>query len=168
MRSRLFLSLIGISILLFAFKSSNTTNELTWHSWEEAYALAVKENKILIIEVVTAVCPYCIKMENETYKDSKIIQLVNDNFIACKVNPKLEKETYKLGEQVVNGTQLINALTLNSQNAELGKLVFPTTIFYFPIEKHSFVEPGYQPADVFIYMLYNCVKYKEKLAKKKK
>jgi|GEM_PF-2200032 len=168
MKSRLFLLTILTSTLLLGFKSSDSTNTITWYNWDEAYSKAVAENKIILLEVVTAVCPYCVKMDNETYKDPKIIQLINQNFVPCKLNPKIEKDNYKLGDQTVNGTQLVNALSQNSQNAELSKLVFPTTIFYFPVEKQSFVEPGYQPADVYIYMLYNCVKYKEKLAKKKK
>jgi len=167
LRKKYLLFLISV-IGLLSFKSTENINTITWLSWETAYQKALEEDKILLLEVVTTVCPYCIKMENETYVDPKIVQLVNQNFIPCKINPKSDKEIYQFNNQSLNGTQLVNALSQNSQNSELGKIVFPTTIFYLPNIKQSFVEPGYQPPDVFVYMLYNCIKYKDKINKKKK
>lgn len=162
----LFLLIIPLNFMSFVFPASQ--NSITWLSWEEAYEKAVAENKMILIEIITNVCPYCVKMENETFSSPKIIEMINSNFYACKINPKNENITYTFENNKLTPTELINTLSLNSQSQDLSKLVYPTTIFYLPIEKKSFIEPGYQPPDVYIYMLYNCIKYKERLEKKKK
>ncbi|HPD65129.1 MAG TPA: DUF255 domain-containing protein [Bacteroidia bacterium] len=161
-----FLLLLPLNFLSFVWQSPQ--ENITWIKWEDAYEKAIAENKMVLLEVVTTVCPYCVKMDKETYTSPKIIDMVNKNFYACKVNPKDETIKYKYKDQTLTASELINMLTLNSQNEEINKFVYPTTIFYLPNEEKTFVEPGFQPPDVYVYMLYNCIKYKERLDKKKK
>ncbi len=62
-------------------------NPVDWHPWnEETLAKAKKEDKLLIISVGYAACHWCHVMEHESFEDSIVAQIMNDNFICIKVD----------------------------------------------------------------------------------
>lgn len=159
---------LGLLILTLLFNTFlfSQTNGVTWLDWDEAYVKAEKEGKILLVDLITFKCPYCVKMDNETYVDPNIVKILTKDFICTKVNPKKEGIVYKLGDKTYNGMELIRYLTTNSMYSQDPEVKFPTTVFIMPFNKQIFVEPGFQEPQVFKYMLFNCVKAKERLEKR--
>ncbi len=54
--------------------------EIGWISLDAAKAVAKKENKILMVEVSSRSCKYCIDMANTTFKNDAIVEKINKNF----------------------------------------------------------------------------------------
>lgn len=64
--------------------------------WEKSYTEALKSSKATqkpIMVVFTADwCVFCKKLENQTFTDSRVIKMVNENFIAVKIDKDKEKK----------------------------------------------------------------------------
>lgn len=62
-------------------------NPVNWYPWgEEALAKAKAEDKLLIISVGYAACHWCHVMEKESFEDTTVARIMNENFIAVKVD----------------------------------------------------------------------------------
>jgi uncharacterized protein YyaL (SSP411 family) len=62
-------------------------NPVNWYPWEEkALSRARKENKMIIISIGYAACHWCHVMEHESYEDTAVARLMNEHFIAIKVD----------------------------------------------------------------------------------
>lgn len=62
-------------------------NPVDWHPWGEAALQKAKdENKMLIISVGYSACHWCHVMEHESFEDTTVSKLMNDHFVAIKVD----------------------------------------------------------------------------------
>ena len=62
-------------------------NPVQWHPWsDDVLEKAQKEDKLLIISIGYAACHWCHVMEHESFEDSLVAQVMNDNFICIKVD----------------------------------------------------------------------------------
>jgi len=62
-------------------------NPVEWHAWnEETLAKAKKEDKLLLISVGYAACHWCHVMEHESFEDTTVAKIMNDNFICIKID----------------------------------------------------------------------------------
>ena len=62
-------------------------NPVNWYPWgDEALAKAKAENKMLIISVGYAACHWCHVMEHESFEDTTVSKIMNDNFVCIKVD----------------------------------------------------------------------------------
>lgn len=121
--------------------------ELKWYDWNEGYAKAMKEKKIVLVDVYTDWCGWCKKMDRDTYSNPEVIKKINKDFIPIKFNPEIQGVAYKVGDQTYNPQQLYNML---SQGESTG---YPTTYYIFTQKMGRIIDPGYKkPAD-FINML---------------
>jgi uncharacterized protein YyaL (SSP411 family) len=60
---------------------------IQWHEWgEEAFATAKRENKPILLDIGAVWCHWCHVMDRESYDDPEIAQLVNERFVAVKVD----------------------------------------------------------------------------------
>jgi uncharacterized protein YyaL (SSP411 family) len=58
-----------------------------WNEWgEEAFAMAQRENKPILLDIGAVWCHWCHVMDRESYDDPEIAQIVNERFIAVKVD----------------------------------------------------------------------------------
>jgi uncharacterized protein YyaL (SSP411 family) len=58
-----------------------------WRPWgEEAFALAQSENKPILLDIGAVWCHWCHVMDRESYEDAEIAELINQHFIAIKVD----------------------------------------------------------------------------------
>ncbi|MDF1696318.1 MAG: thioredoxin domain-containing protein [Saprospiraceae bacterium] len=107
-------------------------NPVDWHPWNEAtLEKAKKEDKLLIISIGYAACHWCHVMEHESFEDSLVAQIMNDNFICIKVDreerPDVD-DVYMTACQLASGRACgwpLNAFALPN-----GKPVWAGT--YFP------------------------------------
>ncbi|BCD59827.1 MULTISPECIES: DUF255 domain-containing protein [unclassified Nitratiruptor] len=71
------------------FSSFVLASSIKWqHNFQEAYDLALQEKKPLFvfIERVDPPCRWCNKMKTTTLQDPKIIQFINQHFIAVRLD----------------------------------------------------------------------------------
>jgi uncharacterized protein YyaL (SSP411 family) len=62
-------------------------NPVAWHPWgEAAFALARRENKPVFISIGYFTCHWCHVMARESFSDPAIASLLNEHFIAIKVD----------------------------------------------------------------------------------
>ena len=62
-------------------------NPVDWYPWsEEAFEKARKENKPVFLSIGYATCHWCHVMEHESFEDKEVAALLNDVFVAVKVD----------------------------------------------------------------------------------
>ena len=62
-------------------------NPVNWYPWgDEAFAKAKKENKLVLISIGYSACHWCHVMEHESFEDSSVAKIMNENFICIKVD----------------------------------------------------------------------------------
>src|SRR5690242_15878682 len=60
---------------------------IQWHEWgEEAFAMARAENKSLLLDVGAVWCRWCHVMDRESYENADSARIVNEHFVAIKVD----------------------------------------------------------------------------------
>jgi len=60
---------------------------ILWHEWgEEAFAAAKRENKPILLDIGAVWCHWCHVMDRESYDDPEVAKIVNENYIAVKVD----------------------------------------------------------------------------------
>ena len=70
-----------------AYLRSAMHQPIQWHEWgEEAFAAAQRENKPMLLDIGAVWCHWCHVMDRESYDDPEVAQIVNDNFVAVKVD----------------------------------------------------------------------------------
>jgi len=70
-----------------AYLRSAMHQPIRWHEWgEEAFAAAQRENKPMLLDIGAVWCHWCHVMDRESYDDPEVAQIVNENFIAVKVD----------------------------------------------------------------------------------
>jgi uncharacterized protein len=80
---------------------------IQWHEWgEEAFAAAQRENKPMLLDIGAVWCHWCHVMDRESYDDPEIAAIVNEHFIAVKVDrderPDIDSR-YQVAVQAVSG-----------------------------------------------------------------
>lgn len=127
-------------ISLYVFLAlSISANELNWQKFEEALKTAHQEDKIILVSFYTDWCGWCKKMDNETYTDAEIKNMLNKDFVAVRINPE------KPGSiNLPHGT-----ISFNQLASELGVRSFPSTAFLTSELVLIDVVPGfYEPSNM--------------------
>jgi uncharacterized protein YyaL (SSP411 family) len=58
-----------------------------WHAWgEEAFVRAKAEDKPILLDIGAVWCHWCHVMDRESYEDTEIARLINEHFVAVKVD----------------------------------------------------------------------------------
>ena len=70
-----------------AYLRSAMHQPVRWHEWsEEAFAKAAIEDKPILLDIGAVWCHWCHVMDRESYEDPALAEVVNENFIAIKVD----------------------------------------------------------------------------------
>ena len=121
-------------------------NPVDWHAWnDETLELAKKENKLLLISVGYAACHWCHVMEHESFEDSAVAAIMNENFINVKVD---REERPDVDQVYMNAVQLLTGSggwPLNCVALPDGRPIWGGT--YFP--KDNWTNALTQLADLY-------------------
>src|SRR5271165_6950617 len=90
-----------------AYLRSAMHQPIRWHEWgEEAFASAQRDNKPMLLDIGAVWCHWCHVMDRESYEDPAIAAIVNEHFIAVKVDrderPDIDSR-YQAAVQTVSG-----------------------------------------------------------------
>jgi uncharacterized protein len=70
-----------------AYLRSAMHQPIHWHEWgEDAFATAQRENKPILLDIGAVWCHWCHVMDRESYDNPEIAEIVNQRFIAVKVD----------------------------------------------------------------------------------
>lgn len=142
---------LTILFLLFLFPGCNSKNEnrlanasspylqqhadnpVDWYEWgDEALETAKKTNKPLLISVGYASCHWCHEMEKESFMDTAVARIMNENFVCIKVD---REERPDIDAIYMNASQLISGNAgwpLNAFALPDGKPFFAGTYYSKP------------------------------------
>jgi uncharacterized protein len=90
-----------------AYLRSAMHQPIRWHEWgDEAFSAAQRENKPMLLDIGAVWCHWCHVMDRESYDDPEIAAIVNEHFIAVKVDrderPDIDSR-YQSAVQAVSG-----------------------------------------------------------------
>lgn len=107
-------------------------NPVDWYPWgDEALAKAKAEDKMIIISVGYAACHWCHVMEHESFEDTLVSKIMNENFICIKVD---REERPDIDDVYMSACQLASGRgcgwPLNAFALPDGRPVWAST--YFP------------------------------------
>jgi uncharacterized protein len=90
-----------------AYLRSAMHQPIQWHEWgEEAFASAQRENKPMLLDIGAVWCHWCHVMDRESYDNPEVAAIVNEHFIAVKVDrderPDIDSR-YQVAVSAVSG-----------------------------------------------------------------
>ncbi|MDQ7083756.1 MAG: thioredoxin domain-containing protein [Sulfurovum sp.] len=93
------------------YLQQHANNPVHWYPWgEEAFSKARQENKAIFLSIGYSSCHWCHVMEEESFEDEATAEILNQHFIAIKVDreerPDIDKhfqEVYQLMNQRAGG-----------------------------------------------------------------
>jgi len=60
---------------------------IDWHEWgDAAFARAASEDKPILLDIGAVWCHWCHVIDRESYENSEIAKIINENFVAVKVD----------------------------------------------------------------------------------
>src|SRR5207248_10199235 len=118
-----------------AYLRSAMHQPIQWHEWgEEAFATAQRENKPMLLDIGAVWCHWCHVMDRESYDDPEVARIVNENFIAVKVDrderPDIDSR-YQIAVSAISGQ---GGWPLTAFLTPDGKPFYGGT--YFPPQEH--------------------------------
>src|SRR6266567_3639544 len=70
-----------------AYLRSAMHQPIQWHEWgAEAFAVAARENKPMLLDIAAVWWHWCHVMDRESYDDPEIAAIVNEHVVAVKVD----------------------------------------------------------------------------------
>ena len=113
-----------------------------WHEWgQEAFDLAKKENKPILLDIGAVWCHWCHVMDRESYEAPETAAIINEHFIAIKVDrderPDVDSR-YQSAVQAISGQ---GGWPLTAFLTPEGKPFYGGT--YFPPDDHH-GRPGFK------------------------
>ena len=106
-------------------------NPVDWYPWgDEAFQKALELNRPIFLSIGYSTCHWCHVMEEESFEDEQVAQLLNDSFISIKVDREERPE--------------IDHLYMTVCQAMTGKGGWPLTIIMTP-DKYPFFAGTYFP-----------------------
>ena len=137
----LFALILIFTLQLIQAEPAQEEKKITWYSLEEGLPLAKEQQKFIFIDFYTTWCGYCKKMDKDVFSKAEVIDLLNNDYIAVKVNgdsPKvLDIDGYKISEKDLS-------------HKEFKVTGYPTYWWLTPAGKKLHSQSGYAPADFWI------------------
>ncbi|MDA9612361.1 thioredoxin family protein [Flavobacteriales bacterium] len=90
---RLVILLLALAPFI-AFSQGAIKTEIDWIPLEKAKKYAKKYDKNILVFFYKKNCPYCEEMKKETLSDQSVIDLINNNFFAVKIDSRTKDKIY--------------------------------------------------------------------------
>ncbi len=110
-------------------------NPVNWYPWgEEAFTAAQRENRPIFLSVGYSTCHWCHVMEQQCFENEALAQLLNERFIAIKVDREERPD--------------IDTLYVEAVSRMTGGAGWPLSVFLTP-DRQPFYGGTYFPPDQF-------------------
>ena len=145
-------SIALISVYSFTYdKTGSAKDEVNWMTWEQAMEMSKLEKKKIVVKIYTNWCGWCKKMDKTTFDKSFIASYLNDNFYPVQFDAE-QKEPIEFQGKVYKYINPVNGKRGYHEFAAfltMGRMSYPTTVFFN--ENLDLLQPipGYQDAQAF-------------------
>lgn len=79
--------MLSLTYVQAAENNNMSESSIVWHPWSEAiFEQAKRENKLVILDLEAVWCHWCHVMDEKTYHDAAIVNLMQKNYIAIRVD----------------------------------------------------------------------------------
>jgi uncharacterized protein YyaL (SSP411 family) len=111
-------------------------NPVDWFAWSnEAFELAVKQDKPIFLSIGYSTCHWCHVMERESFSDEHIAEIINRHFISIKVDREQRPD--------------VDDLYMSAVQAMTGAGGWPLSVFLTPEGKPFFGGTYFPPRGAF-------------------
>ena len=132
----------GLATAASAYLRSAMHQPVDWMEWgEAAFDRAIKEDKPILLDIGAVWCHWCHVMDRESYEDAETAQMINEHFVAVKVDRDERPDVDTRYQAAVSAISGQGGWPLTAFLTPEGKPYFGGT--YFPPEdRHG--RPGFQ------------------------
>lgn len=120
-------------------KSSNEGKKINWLTIEEAEKLTKENPRKIFVDVYTDWCGWCKKMDASTFADEEVIDYVNENYYAVKLDAE-SQDNISLKGINTTGSELARSFRVSS---------YPTIVFIDENFHNITPVPGFRKAKEF-------------------
>ncbi|MGB6496185.1 MAG: thioredoxin domain-containing protein [Candidatus Acidiferrum sp.] len=115
---------------------------IDWHEWNDAaFARAESEDKPILLDIGAVWCHWCHVIDRESYENAEIARIINENFVAVKVDRDERPDVDARYQSAVSAISGQGGWPLTGFLLPNGKPFFGGT--YFPPEDHL-GRPGFR------------------------
>lgn len=142
-------ALFAVLLVLASFTDStlpsdSTTNsgaekKINWVTIEEAEKLTRENPRKIFVDVYTDWCGWCKRMDKTTFSDEAVIDYVNENYYAVKLNAE-SQDNYSVKGMKTTSAELARSFRVSS---------YPTIVFIDETFNNVTPVPGYRKAEEF-------------------
>ena len=144
MKKLLIAFLITISLPFFG-----NAQKIKWMTFEEAVKLNETAPKKIFIDVFTDWCGWCKKMDQTTFLNKEVIDYMNENYYAVKLDAEMNDTIVFGGYTFINqgGNNGRKGTHQLAQALLKGRLSYPSYVFMNEKNQLLTVAPGYMEAN---------------------
>lgn len=128
-------------VLLITSQLQAQKKEITWYSFEEVIDKVEAEPKMILVDVYTDWCGWCKKMDKDTFTDKEVIDYVNENFYAVKLNAEDNKKKFDFRGKKYTEAEMARAMRVQS---------YPNFVIMDATMENITQLPGYREAKPFV------------------
>ena len=143
----LLLAIACMGILSFKPAAKKPGFAINWMSFDQAVKLNKEHPKKIFIDVYTQWCGWCKRMDASTYMDKDIIEYINKNFYAVRLDAET-KDTFHFNNHIFVNAHPDQRGAVNELAYSLldGSMSYPTTVYLDEKFNRLSVAPGYLSA----------------------
>lgn len=145
----LFVTILVFNTLAFT-SNNNEESKINWISIEEAEKLVKENPKKIFVDIYTDWCGWCKRMEANTFSHPYIVDYINENFYAVKLNAEQVEPIVFRGVEYINENPGGRRSSHNFARALLqGRMSYPSVAFFDEQLNLITAIPGYRDPKAF-------------------
>lgn len=142
-------------LMLASLPIMGNAQKINWITFQEAVKLNETAPKKIFIDVFTEWCGWCKRMDQTTFTDAAVVEYMNDNYYAVKLDAEMSDTIVFSGYTFINeggqngrkGTHQLAAALLQ------GRMSYPSYVFMDEKNQLLTVAPGYMETKDFLPIL---------------
>ena len=142
------LVIMSFSFAVFSSNAASREKKINWVSIEEAQELVKANPKKIFVDIYTDWCGWCKRMDANTFTNPVIIDYINENFYAVKLDAEMEEPITFRGQEYVNENPGQRRSAHNFAIAVLqGRMGYPSIAFFDENLNLIHAMSGYRPPE---------------------